>query len=529
MLVTLDTSGHVLLWDVAAEHTLAELPVVNLPFIYKYDVAFSPDGTLVAIAGAPSVVVDTKTLREVFARPTAARPGPDTSVAFSADGRMLATANGSEVEFLDVAAGREARPPLKAGGNVNQIQFSPDGGLLATGLADGTTQLWDTSTLAPDGGPLVGQQGVISQTAFVPYSSLLVTATNTSVAVWDTALVRPLSSTQFRGDGAAITGAAYSSGGRWAAASSSAGRVELWRLSAGTPTGPPVLLSSDSPDRATAVAFSPDGRQLVVGRSDGSVMSFDPAAPAKSGRSVRGAGDGVTALAFAPGAALLAVGGADGTIALLNPRTGSVRKVISSHQGGPVGGLAFSPDGSRLASSGADGRLIVDDVRGSGSTVLAVRTPDPMNGVAYRPDGHAVAVADSGGMVTLVQAPDGVRSSTLSPGGGPVEAVAFSPDGRLLATASADGTVRLWDPDSDRPVGTQLAGPATEPRVLAFSPQGREMVTGSTDGTIVFWSAAPAAWAVRVCDLAGRTLTRPEWAQLLPGRGYHPACATRNS
>ena len=114
-LVTLDLTGHVLLWDVVAERVQAELPAVNLPFIYKNDIAFSPDGTLVAVAGAPSIVVDTRTLQEVFARPSTAPPGPDTSVAFSADGRMLATANGSEVAFWDVAAGREAEPALKTG------------------------------------------------------------------------------------------------------------------------------------------------------------------------------------------------------------------------------------------------------------------------------------------------------------------------------------------------------------------------------------------------------------------------------
>ena len=73
-LVTLDDTGHVLLWDVVAERAVAELPVVNLPFINKYDIAFSPDGTQVAVAGAPSVVVDTKTLRQVFARPSATPP-----------------------------------------------------------------------------------------------------------------------------------------------------------------------------------------------------------------------------------------------------------------------------------------------------------------------------------------------------------------------------------------------------------------------------------------------------------------------
>src|SRR6516165_10412061 len=87
----------------------------------------------------------------------------------------------------------------------------------------------------------------------------------------------------FPGDGATITGVAYSSDGQWAAASSSTGRVRFWHVSAGRPTGQPVLLSGDGPQQATAVAFSPDGRQLVVGRSDGSVTSFDPALPGKRG------------------------------------------------------------------------------------------------------------------------------------------------------------------------------------------------------------------------------------------------------
>ena len=89
--------------------------------------------------------------------------------------------------------------------------------------------------------------------------------------------------------------------------------------------------------------------------------------------------------------------------------------------------------------------------------------------------------------------------------------------------------MRLWDPDTGRPVGTQLAGPTPQLRALAFSPRGQEIVTGSADGTVVFWSADPAAWAARACDLVGRDLTRQEWAQLRPTRGYHPACTRGNS
>jgi hypothetical protein len=38
------------------------------------------------------------------------------------------------------------------------------------------------------------------------------------------------------------------------------------------------------------------------------------------------------------------------------------------------------------------------------------------------------------------------------------------------------------------------------------------------------WDTDPALWKQRACTVAGRTLTRDEWRELLPGRSYRPAC-----
>jgi hypothetical protein len=49
-------------------------------------------------------------------------------------------------------------------------------------------------------------------------------------------------------------------------------------------------------------------------------------------------------------------------------------------------------------------------------------------------------------------------------------------------------------------------------------------VLGVTGAGIV-WDLRPASWLRQACAIAGRTLTRAEWAATLPQRPYAPACA----
>jgi len=47
----------------------------------------------------------------------------------------------------------------------------------------------------------------------------------------------------------------------------------------------------------------------------------------------------------------------------------------------------------------------------------------------------------------------------------------------------------------------------------------------SVDGKGAVWDFDPESWKQRACAIAGRTLTKVEWEQFLPGRPYEPACA----
>ena len=286
-----------------------------------------------------------------------------------------------------------------------------------------------------------------------------------------------------------------------------AGQVHLLSLPDVGPSkrvGSPLATGADGP--VTNVAFAPDGRTLLVTRSQGTPEVWDVAsAQMHASWQHCSLNPDLHAAAWMPDGRLL-VQSAAGDVLIHDLTTASVR--MPPGQGlWPVVSLAFSPDGRSL-------------YLGTSECLGEIRTHQKPLPFSFLSSDRSIQTE----MKCKVDVADAVRvwdAGRLTPGPrlpgeesmAPPGRIALSADGRFLAAGGADGSIRVWDlpgrrlmtrlflseqaRDYAQLVETLFALSSGRPEYgqhsedvasLAFSPDGRWLGAAGGRGSVILWN-----------------------------------------
>lgn len=527
MFATGSAAGTVQLWDTASHRQVGHDMAVSGSVTA---VAFSPDGKVLATAGRDVRLWNVSTQRQIGS--VIAVPGGFVfaSLAFSRDGRVLAFNGDGRVRLWDVDRHRPLGPALGRVRSVNAVAFRPGTSILATAGADGVARLWDIATHRQLGQLMPATSaGGMTAIAFSPGGKTLATASDDgSARLWDAAHYDQVGVPLHAGSGHGSPVMAFSSDGK-TLISGDGTKLRLWKVSTQRQIGRAITV----PGPITAVAYRPGGTMIAAAGPGGAVRLWDLTTRREYGRLMVGTGTRTAisepSLAFSPNGAVLAATEPDGTVRAWSVTTQQPIAPQVNIGLFTADSAAFSPSGKLLALGGANESAQLADMttrRSFGHPMSYGNGFEIVEAVSFDSTGNMLATAGEDGTARLWDV------ATQRQIGGPLEAsshgavtgVAFKPGGHQLATVGSDSTLRIWDVATQRQIGSPIFVPDGA-QSIASSPRAAIVATASPGGIIRLWNIAfPARLLQRACAIAGRSLTRSEWAFYLHSLPYQRTC-----
>ena len=367
-------------------------------------VRFSPDGTeLFAAVNRVDTVRnspygDVAVFRVSDSAPvrTLARQAQGiAAIDVSPDGASLASAGPGGTKIWRLADGKLVKTLAQHPGKSNDVSFSPTGGRLCAGFADGHLVSWQTSDWS---------------------------------LAWDV-----------KAHHDEVTRAVLSPDGTRAATTSLDFTARLFDAASGA-----LQHSMTTNTGLFAAVFSPDGANLATGGWDGTIRLWSVSQGTLIRKFARSEG-AIESLRYASdGGVLISGGWLPSRISLWDPADGSRLRALT-RLASAVNKVAISADSRWVAIAASfDAKVDVFNA-GNGRRAYSWKTQGEAEDVAFSPTDPLVALPGPDNTVTVKRLSDGETVRTLAGHEENVVGLAFSHDGKLLASGSFfPGSIRLW-------------------------------------------------------------------------------------
>lgn len=499
--------------------------------------------------------------------------------ALSPDGKLLADAGPEKVVLWDMAVNKAIRSfavrqdmeKREEGGRkgdpgmpLRPVAFSADGKLLASGsgFGNGFIQIWETGTGKELHALRVPQDRPIVRLFFSPAGTTLIGQAVDQVLVWDLKKGKRIRTYQHSRE--ALTALALSADGKRFATAGEDDKILLWEEDSEEQAG----RIATSRERGTiSLAFSHDGKFIASGGNDNQIRIYDVES-SKEIKALEGHQAPVCNLVFSSDGKLLASADGQGHLriwnagkwteqvkaenagriifaavqakgtVLLADSTGGSRlaelltgKVKRKSEGQPVerplqvysadgqfvalvgeekegavricegatgkelcvlkgvtaaGHAAFSPDGKRLAIlHGENASLGLFDTK-TGEQVMPLSAR--ADGLLFTPDGRSLLAMQSSGQALLIELATGKVRFRFQASFGDMHMMAVSPDGKLLVGAAGE-ILRVWNLSTGK-IQRGLVGHTADVTAVAWSHNGNKLASASVDGQVRVWDLA---------------------------------------
>ena len=418
--------------------------------------------------------------------------GQIDEIEYSPDGTLLAVASSIGTWIHDAATGQELELLTGHTARIKCVAFSSDGKTLASGGEDRIIRLWDTQTGILRRS-LTGHTGSVSSVVFSSDGTSLASgSSDNTIRLWDTQTGEPQKTLKGHTNG--VFSVVFSADGKTLASGSADNTIRLWDVETGTPQKTLNLIEFTEEvtemEMGMEMVFSPDGSTLATWAWgwDIPIRLWD-AQTGELQKTLKGQErDVVYDMKFSPDGKILASAMDNGTVRLWHAQTGEHHRILTGHKN-IVSGVAFSPDGKTLTSGSHDGTLRLWDRETGECRNTRTGYTGGVWSVAFSPDGKALVSAMANDTVGLWDAQTGMlrRMLKIQPQTHAIKSVTFSPDSKIFAGGGYGNVIHIWQAETGERQKT-LGGQHKEPVAsVAFSVDGTILASASWDKTVQLW------------------------------------------